>query len=77
MLAQQEFDRAKRYLESKVVSKEEYDQKRAALAVATAQVTQALQNVYQAWAALGLTAAPDLSAPHRGGGSPKWVFHER
>ena len=45
VLAQQEFDRAKRLLESKVVSKEEYDQKQAALAVATAQVTQALGTV--------------------------------
>jgi membrane fusion protein (multidrug efflux system) len=52
VLAQQEFDRAKRLLASKVVSNEEYDQKQAALAVATAQVTQALENVYQARAAL-------------------------
>jgi membrane fusion protein, multidrug efflux system len=58
VLAQQEFDRAKHLLASKVVSNEEYDQKQAALAVATAQVTQALQNVYQARAALGLQAAP-------------------
>ena len=58
VLAQQEFDRAKHLLASKVVSNEEYDQKQAALAVATAQVTQALQNVYQARAALGLPAAP-------------------
>ena len=55
-LAQQEFDRAKHLLASKVVSNEEYDQKQAALSVATAQVTQALQNVYQARAALGLPA---------------------
>jgi membrane fusion protein (multidrug efflux system) len=48
VLAQQEFDRAKQLLTTKVVSKEEYDQKQAALAVANAQVTQALQNVYQA-----------------------------
>jgi membrane fusion protein (multidrug efflux system) len=58
VLAQQEFDRAKHLLASKVVSNEEYDQKQAALAVATAQVTQALQNVYQARAALGLPAVP-------------------
>ena len=57
VLAQQEFDRAKRLLASKVVSNEEYDQKQAALAVATAQVTQALENVYQARAALGLQPA--------------------
>jgi membrane fusion protein, multidrug efflux system len=58
VLAQQEFDRAKRLLASKVVSNEEYDQKQAALAVATAQVTQALENVYQARAALGLSSVP-------------------
>ena len=58
VLAQQEFDRAKRLLASKVVSNEEYDQKQAALAVATAQVTQALENVYQARAALGLPPVP-------------------
>ena len=58
VLAQQEFDRAKRLLASKVVSNEEYDQKQAALAVATAQVTQSLQNVYQARAALGLPPEP-------------------
>jgi membrane fusion protein (multidrug efflux system) len=58
VLAQQEFDRAKRLLASKVVSNEEYDQKQAALAVATAQVTQALENVYQARAALGLPPLP-------------------
>jgi membrane fusion protein (multidrug efflux system) len=58
VLAQQEFDRAKRLLASKVVSNEEYDQKQAALAVATAQVTQALENVYQARAALGLQPVP-------------------
>ena len=38
-LAQQEFDRAKRLLASKVVSNEEYDQKEAALAVADEQAT--------------------------------------
>jgi membrane fusion protein, multidrug efflux system len=57
-LAQQEFDRAKRLLASKVVSNEEYDQKEAALAVAKAQVTQALENVYQARATLGLPPVP-------------------
>ena len=57
-LAQQEFDRAKRLLASKVVSNEEYDQKEAALAVAKAQVTQALENVHQARASLGLSPVP-------------------
>ena len=61
-LAQQEFDRAKQLLTTKVVSKEEYDQKQAALAVANAQVTQALQNVYQARVSLGLPAVPPAGA---------------
>ena len=61
-LAQQEFDRAKHLLASRVVSNEEYDQKQATLSVATAQVTQALQNVYQARAALGLPAEPPAGA---------------
>jgi membrane fusion protein (multidrug efflux system) len=58
VLAQAEFDRAKRLLETKVSSKEEYDQKREQLDVANAQVKQALENVYQARAALGLPAKP-------------------
>jgi multidrug resistance efflux pump len=48
MLAQAEFDRSKRLLETKVASKEEFDQKREQLGVANAQVKQALENVYQA-----------------------------
>jgi len=48
VLAQAEFDRAKRLLESKVVSAEEFDQKREALDAAQAEVTQTLENVYQA-----------------------------
>ena len=48
------------------MSNEEYDQKEAALAVAKAQVTQALENIYQARATLGLPAVPsagtDLAA---------------
>jgi membrane fusion protein, multidrug efflux system len=58
VLAQAEFDRAQRLLETKVVSAEEYDQKREALDVATAEVKQALQNIYQARVALGLPAQP-------------------
>jgi len=38
------------------VSQEEYDERREALDVAKAQVTQALQNIYQARVALGLPA---------------------
>jgi membrane fusion protein (multidrug efflux system) len=58
VLAQAEFDRAKRLLGSNVVSAEEYDQKREVLDAAQAQVTQALENVYQARAALGLPGKP-------------------
>src|SRR5436190_4798075 len=41
MLAQAEFDRSKKLLETKVASKEEFDQKREQLGVANAQVKQA------------------------------------
>jgi membrane fusion protein, multidrug efflux system len=58
VLAQQEFDRAERLLATKVVSQEEYDERRAALDVAKAQVAQALENVYQTRVALGLPAQP-------------------
>ena len=51
-LAEQEFDRAERLLATKVVSAEEYDERREALDVAKAQVTQALENVFQARVAL-------------------------
>jgi membrane fusion protein, multidrug efflux system len=60
VLAQQEFDRSERLLSTRVVSQEEYDERREALDVAKAQVTQALQNIYQARVALGLPAeAPE------------------
>ena len=62
MLAQTEFDRAKKLLETKVASKEEFDQKREQLDVANAQVKQALENVYQARAALGLPGQPPEGA---------------
>jgi membrane fusion protein, multidrug efflux system len=58
VLAQAEFDRAERLLATKVVSAEEYDQRREALDVAKAQVTQTLENVLQARVALGLPAKP-------------------
>jgi len=57
-LAQTEFDRAQRLLATKVVSTEEYDQRREALDVAKAKVTQALESVSQARVALGLPAQP-------------------
>jgi membrane fusion protein (multidrug efflux system) len=57
-LAQAEFDRAARLLSTKVVSAEEFDQRRSALDVAKAQVTQAFENILQARVALGLPAKP-------------------
>jgi membrane fusion protein (multidrug efflux system) len=57
-LAQAEFDRAARLLTTKVVSAEEYDQRREALDVAKAQVTQSLESILQARVALGLPAKP-------------------
>lgn len=58
VLAQAEFERAKKLIETKVSSKEEFDQKREQLDVANAKVTQALESVYQARTALGLPAKP-------------------
>ncbi len=58
VLAQSEFERAKKLLQTKVSSKEEFDQKREQLDVANAQVKQALESVYQTRAALGLPAQP-------------------
>ena len=58
VLAQTEFERAKKLIETKVSSKEEFDKKREELDVANAQVKQALESVYQARAVLGLPAQP-------------------
>jgi membrane fusion protein (multidrug efflux system) len=58
VLAQAEFDRAVRLIANKVMSAEEYDQKREALDVAKARVKQALENIYQARVALGLPGEP-------------------
>jgi membrane fusion protein (multidrug efflux system) len=58
VLAQAEFDRAQRLLSGKVVSNEEYDQKKETLDVAKAQVTNSLESVLQARAALGLPGQP-------------------
>jgi membrane fusion protein, multidrug efflux system len=54
VLAQQEFDRAERLLATKVVSQEDYDERREALDVAKAEVAQALEYIYEARVALGL-----------------------
>jgi membrane fusion protein (multidrug efflux system) len=58
VLAQAEFERAEHLIATKVVSAEEYDQKRETLDVAKAQVQQALENIYEARVALGLPAEP-------------------
>jgi membrane fusion protein, multidrug efflux system len=58
VLAQAEFERSERLLATKVVSAEEYDQRRETLDVAKAQVQQALENIYEARVALGLPAEP-------------------
>jgi membrane fusion protein (multidrug efflux system) len=58
VLAQADFDRSATLLKQNAVSKQDYDEKKAALDVAQAQVTQTLQAVYQARVALGLPAAP-------------------
>ena len=58
VLAQAEFERSKKLLETKVASKEEFDKARKELDVANAQVKEALENVYQARAVLGLPAQP-------------------
>jgi membrane fusion protein (multidrug efflux system) len=62
VFAQAEFDRAERLLETKVISKEEYDQKREALDVAKASVLQSLESVHQARANLGLPVEPPNGA---------------
>jgi membrane fusion protein (multidrug efflux system) len=62
VFAQAEFDRAERLIETKVISKEEYDQKREALDVAKASVLQALESVHQARANLGLPVEPSNAA---------------
>ena len=58
VLQEAEFGRAKRLLAGKVVSPEDYDERRAALDVAQAQVEQALEGVYEVRVALGLARDP-------------------
>jgi membrane fusion protein (multidrug efflux system) len=53
-LAEAEYERARKLLATKVMSIEEFDQKREALDVARAQVKQAFESVSQARVALGL-----------------------
>jgi membrane fusion protein (multidrug efflux system) len=56
--AQAEFERAKNLLATKVISSEEFDQKREAIDSANAQVAAALEDVYQTRVALGLPREP-------------------
>jgi len=58
-LAKAEFDRYKGLLEKKVASREEFDQRQQNLDVAQAEFTQALQNVVQIRATLGLPPKPE------------------
>ncbi|MGB8353034.1 MAG: HlyD family secretion protein [Chthoniobacteraceae bacterium] len=58
-LAQAEFERAKKLIETKVTSHEEFDQRQEALDVAQAQYSQSLETVYQSRVALGLPAKPE------------------
>jgi membrane fusion protein (multidrug efflux system) len=58
VLAQADFERVDTLLKQNAVSKQDFDQKRAALDVAQAQVKQALENVHQARVALGLPPDP-------------------
>ena len=57
-LAQAEYERSNRLFQSKVTSQEELDQRREALAVAQAEVNQALEDISQIRVALGLPAQP-------------------
>ena len=57
-LAQHEFERVKQLVPTGFASHELYDQRQAELTTATAAVTQALAEVYQVRASLGLPAQP-------------------
>ena len=58
VLAQQEFDRYKKLLETKVASREEFDQRLQNLDVAKANLNQATENVVQSRVNLGQPAKP-------------------
>jgi membrane fusion protein, multidrug efflux system len=57
-LAQLQFDRAAQLLPQQSISRQEYDQRQAALSVAQADVNQAMADVHQSRVALGLPAQP-------------------
>jgi membrane fusion protein (multidrug efflux system) len=58
-LAEVDFDRAKQLVAGQNIPRAVYDQRQAGLSVAQAQVTQALADVYQIRASLGLPAQPE------------------
>jgi membrane fusion protein (multidrug efflux system) len=58
-LAQQEFDRYKQLLATKVASHEEFDQRKTTLESAQAEVNQSTENVIQSRVALGVPAKPE------------------
>ncbi len=60
-LAEVEFERAKKLVVSAVTSREEFDRREAALSVARAEVTQALDDIHQIRVSLGLPAEPENS----------------
>jgi len=57
-LAEVEFERAKKLVASQYVSRQEYDQREAALTVARAEVIQARDDIHQVRVSLGLPAEP-------------------
>jgi membrane fusion protein, multidrug efflux system len=61
-LAQIDFNRAKQLLGTPAESRQQYDQAQKALSTADAQVNEALAEVYQARASLGLPAQPERGA---------------
>jgi membrane fusion protein, multidrug efflux system len=61
-LAEAEFNRTKKLVASAVASREEFDRREAALSVARAEVTQALDVIHQIRASLGLPAEPENGA---------------
>jgi membrane fusion protein (multidrug efflux system) len=58
-LAEVEFERAKKLVVSAVTTREEFDRRDAALSVARAEVTQALDDIHQIRASLGLPTEPE------------------
>ena len=63
VLAQAEYARAQHLLETRVISQDEFDQKKEALDAATAQTALAMENLYQTRVALGLPRDPPPGKP--------------